>query len=597
MIEIYKERYSNFSRKSEQLAKQLRIVSMLRLVVFIIGIFLIYYFAGINAVSVTITAILFLSAFVFLVRYHSKKHRYKKHIDNLKEINHKEIKALEGDFRVFENGNQFLEPDHPYTADLDIFGEGSLFQFINRTATLIGRNKIAQWLRISLKDKEEILSRQEAVKDLKDKLDWRQNFRALGYGIDEKETDEKEILDWVKEDENFNHWIFLVILLVVPPLNIIFLVLHIVDIIPFSAFLLYLILPVVITLINLRKVNAQHMRLSKKSKILNKYASLLKEVEIEEFGSPMLKYLKESLRIDSKNASESIKKLSKILNALDSRLNMIAGVVLNYLFMWDLLQTKRLELWRRKYRTKIEDWLNVIAVVDALCCYSNFFFNDPECCFPGINKSGNILKAKNAGHPIIDKTNRVDNDIFIDKAGQFLIITGANMAGKSTYLRTIGINMVMAMAGMPVCATSFQFIPIDLFTSMRTKDSLYKNESYFYAELRRMKMIIDKLKEEEPLLVILDEVLKGTNSKDKLTGSKALIAQFVQLNAAGVIATHDLLLGEMINEFPENIKNYCFEVDIKDNKLYFDYKLRPGISQNLNATFLMQKMGITVIED
>ena len=592
--EIYKKRYNQFKEVSDNIYKQLRIISLSRLVVFLIGVFLIYYFARIDALAVSVTAVIFFSLFIFLVRLHINKIRKKKHIDHLLDINQREIMALNGDFVDFESGKEFLFPDHPFASDLDIFGVGSLFQFINRTATLSGRNLLASWLNLPLKDKTKIVQRQEGVKDLKDKLDWRQNFRAIGYEINEKPNDKEEIIEWSKEPEQFNHWIYNLILYIVPALNILLLVMFILGNITLGLFLLYLVLPFGIILMNLPKVNAQHNRLSRKSKIFNKYSDILKEIENEDFKSNLLIEMKASLKGTHTNSSGNIKKLSKILNALDSRLNMIAGVLLNYLLMWDLLQVKRLEKWKRKYKYHIEIWLDVIEQIDALASFANFYFNQPDNCLPEVIDRGNIINAKDAGHPIINENERVNNDILMDKAGQFLIITGANMAGKSTYLRTLGLNFVMAMAGMPVCASSYKFIPIDIFTSMRTRDSLYKNESYFYAELRRLKMIIDRLEEPESLLVILDEVLKGTNSKDKLTGSKALISQFIKLNAVGVIATHDLLLGEMIKIFPDNIKNYCFEVDIKDDQLYFDYKLRTGISQNLNATFLMKKMGITM---
>ena len=203
-----------------------------------------------------------------------------------------------------------------------------------------------------------------------------------------------------------------------------------------------------------------------------------------------------------------------------------------------------------------------------------------------------MMDAIELGHPLLDPSTRIDNDMNLAKPGEFLIITGANMAGKSTFLRTVGVNLILAMNGAVTCAKSFKFAPIEMLTSVRATDSLQDHESYFYAELKRLKMLIDKLKEGKPIFIIVDEMLRGTNSRDKQEGSRQFIMQLMELKGVGMIATHDLSLGTLQDEFPDYAKNKRFEVDITDGHLSFDYKLRDGISQNLNATFLMKKMGI-----
>ncbi len=225
--------------------------------------------------------------------------------------------------------------------------------------------------------------------------------------------------------------------------------------------------------------------------------------------------------------------------------------------------------------------------------FSNYHYNNPDTVFPEFQSGNFSLSAINMGHPLIKSTARVNNDIVINE-GEFLVITGANMAGKSTFLRTIVVNMILGMCGAPVCAEQFSFIPIQIFTSIRTNDSLHKNESYFYSELKRLKRVIDELKSGNNLFVVLDEILKGTNSKDKHAGSEALLKQFITLKTSGIVATHDVALGKLEESFPENIKNKCFEVDINGSQLSFDYKIRDGISKNMNATILMREMGITV---
>jgi DNA mismatch repair ATPase MutS len=292
-------------------------------------------------------------------------------------------------------------------------------------------------------------------------------------------------------------------------------------------------------------------------------------------------------------ASRSIKSLSAILTALDNRLNFVSWALLNGLFIWDILHMVRLESWQKKHSNDVQQWFEVTGEIDVLNCFASFRFNRPDTIFPLITEGSFQVDAKEAGHPLIDPEKRVDNAIRI-REGEFILITGANMAGKSTYLRTIGVNFVLAMAGAPVCADSFSFTPTRIFTSIRTADSLQENESYFYAELKRLKSIIDALKEGDKLFIILDEILKGTNSTDKHAGSEALLKQFLSFKTTGIVATHDVSLGVLQEKYPDNIRNHCFEVDIQGNQLFFDYKLRNGISKNMNATILMREMGITI---
>ena len=327
--------------------------------------------------------------------------------------------------------------------------------------------------------------------------------------------------------------------------------------------------------------------------MLEKYANLLYEVETMNFQSEKLNKLQEALSMKDLPAGKCIKTLRAILTALDNRLNFVSWAVLNGLLLWDILQMIRLEKWQQLYKDKVNDWFDVIVELDVLISFGNYGFNHPLAVYPVISEEKLAITAKELGHPLISEKERVNNDFEI-RQGEFMIITGANMAGKSTYLRTIGVNLILAMCGAPVIAAEFYFKPVDLCTSIRTTDSLLKNESYFYAELKRLRMIIEVLRSGKEIFIILDEILKGTNSKDKHKGSEALLKQFVSLNATGIVATHDVSLGFLADAFPDHIKTRCFEVDIHGNELSFDYKLRDGISKNMNATLLMKKMGITI---
>ena len=336
----------------------------------------------------------------------------------------------------------------------------------------------------------------------------------------------------------------------------------------------------------------------------------------------LLKSIKEEIGGEQRKASLSISRLSKLMNELDQRNNMFMYVILNGLFFWELRQIMRIEAWKEQYAGELPQWLDALGQMDALNSLATFAYNHPAYAYPTLldkadmaaskagissdarkagaaNTGSNarfILRAKALGHPLMHRDRCVRNDIDMEKRPFFIIITGANMAGKSTYLRTIGVNYLLACTGMPVCAEEMEVYPARLITSLRTSDSLTDNESYFFAELKRLKLIIDKLQAGEELFIILDEILKGTNSMDKQKGSFALIKQFMALEADGIIATHDLLLGTLIDLFPENIRNFRFEADITDNELTFSYRLRPGVAQNMNACFLMKKMGIAVTD-
>ena len=237
----------------------------------------------------------------------------------------------------------------------------------------------------------------------------------------------------------------------------------------------------------------------------------------------------------------------------------------------------------------MSDWFEVVSFFDAYNSLGNFAFNHPKGVFPEIIKNGPVINATQLGHPLLNKTKRVDSDLLIDNE-QFFIVTGANMAGKSTFLRTVSLHIVMANVGLPVCAKSSQYFPVKLITSMRTNDSLSEESSYFFSELKRLKYIVDAIKK-EPYFIVLDEILKGTNSTDKAIGSKKFVEKLVASKATGIIATHDLSLCEIEKELNE-VKNYFFDAEIINDELYFDYTLKQGVCKNMNASFLLKKMDI-----
>ncbi len=591
---IYNKLLEGYSRKLEKTKRKARMISFLRLAVFLGSAFLIYLFAGSGSMT-NLYLVIFIGtiAFLVLIKIHSKALYRQRILEAFIKINKDELRFMSGDFGHFENGKEFIDHSHPYSYDIDIFGEGSLFQFLDRTATSIGKPKLADRLKNPFMDIGEIRKNQQTINKLREELDWRQNFHAIALSGKENEPDKKRILDWVKTPASFQNPILKLLVLIVPILTIGMLVLFSADIIEEKQLLLYFLLPLGISGSFSKKINKRHMEVSRTSAMLGKYGKLLYEIETAGFSTDIFSGFKDSLKTGGASSSVEIKRLSSILSALDNRLNFVSWALFNGFMLWDILQMLRLEHWQAKHQDRLETWFDIIAETEVLNSLANFSFNNPEAEFPQVQNPDYIFKAEELGHPLIPKNARVDNKVEIKSTG-FSIITGANMAGKSTYLRTIGVNLILGMIGAPVCVKGVAISPIQLYTSIRTDDSLQKNESYFYSELKRLKAIIDELKRGTKLFIILDEILRGTNSKDKHAGSEALLKQLIDLKATGIIATHDVALGILEKSFPDHIKNSCFEVDIDGSELSFDYKLRDGVSKNMNATVLMREMGITV---
>jgi len=357
---------------------------------------------------------------------------------------------------------------------------------------------------------------------------------------------------------------------------------------PFPA-ILWMMLGLLITGKYLKKISALSSNSDKVKDTFKQYSLLLNQIENEVFSSERLKEKQLQITSEGKKASVIFNEFSKMLDALDSRNNLLFAILGNGFLLWDIKQSYRIEQWIQKYNSKVEDWFDVISFFDAYNSLGNFGFNHPDYVFPEIIKSEIAIKTENLGHPLLNKEKRVDNNIAINHQ-QFFIVTGANMAGKSTFLRTVSLHIVMANMGLPICATKSIYSPVKLITSMRTSDSLTDDSSYFFSELTRLKFIVEAI-QEEPYFIILDEILKGTNSTDKAIGSRKFVQKLVNSKATGIIATHDLSLCEIENELTA-IKNYYFDAEIIDDELYFDYTFKEGVCKNMNASFLLKKMEI-----
>jgi len=585
LVEFYHQRKLNFSAYLQETRQEINKISNFRLLT--AATFLILFYFAFQNQSLFFVLPIPIVLFAWLMQRHSKAFTRKIHFENLVAINDGEAKAQQGDFASFYSGQTFIDPKHAYAHDLDLFGDGSLFQYMNRANTLAGRKQFAQRLKEPLTTASEIQTCQRSAKELSEKTNFRQDFQASGMEIAELDTDRAQLVEWLSHPKVLQSGIYRPLLMIVPPLT----VLGILVSIFFPAFQSVAILLILFQWgflgFHFKKITAFHAYISNKKNILEKYSVLLHQVQGEKFSSPQL--------LDfSKRAAEAhahVEKLASLVSALDARLNFMTSFVVNSLLLYDLQCVYRLEQWKDLHAPKLESWIDLLAEVEVLASIGTFSFNHSDFSNPAIHETLEIT-ATELGHPLIRKHERIANPVTLTAQEQVWIVTGANMAGKSTFLRTLGINVVLALMGAPVCARDFKTPILGLRSGMRTADSLKDHESYFYAELNRLKSIIDELRKDVPLLILLDEILKGTNSNDKQSGSIALVKQLLPHPCLVVIATHDLVLGDLEKEYPNRIKNYCFEATIENDQLSFDYKLKPGLAQKMNATFLMRKMGI-----
>ncbi len=589
---VYQEYLNKYTEQSNIIKKRLKQISLLRSLSFL-AIFVTFYILFDNSwILSTLSAFIFLSIFLFLVRIYINKANQFEFAKKLASINKNELEAINGNYSHFNDGKEFINKDHDFTFDLDIFGEGSLFQFLNRSAILIGVKKLAQKLFNPILDHSVIKKNQEAITDLAGKLEWRQKFIAYGNMSDKYNSELDKLDEWLNSPSFFRNkqnMFFLVSFLSF--ITILLLALVSLKLISNAFIVTTIFYQLSFYTFFFKRINLYHAQISKYSKILDKYAQLLNHIESQQWNAELIKTKVEILK-NGQRSSIEIKKLASLVGTLDSRLNFLLGFLLNWILLWDLQCIIKLENWKQKNKENITSWFDILAEIDALQSLSNFKYNHPAFTIPEIKTSKFIFSSENLGHPLIHEKERVCNNFSMIDSPKFSIITGANMAGKSTFLRTIGVNLVLAMCGAPVCALKFVFTPIKVFSSMRTDDSLQRHRSYFFAELERLKTIFEKVNNGEKLFLILDEILKGTNSKDKEKGSKAFMKKLMKYDSNGIIATHDLSLGELETKFPENINNLCFEVKINEKELDFDYKLYHGITKNLNASYLMNKMGI-----
>ena len=581
----YSQRLKTLLEEKTIVSRKLLAFSMWRLLVFVLLILVIYFRFG-DWRLIGFSSLIALFLFVFLVlRFNSLQYQ-KNTLKALIRLNEMELDVLDRKFSQLPTGSEYEQETHHFARDIDLFGQGSFFQYANRAALKEGREMLSRWLLSNHTD--QIKQKQLAVQELRDMPEWRQDFTATA-SLLQTEVDPDELTHWLQLYKPFLGKRFRIIPLAFSLLSIALIVAYFLGQLSGWSIVFWLFAGLGLTGVYLKKINSLAVSASKVLNTFQQYHKLIDLLESASFRSELLARKQAIYKQEKESVSQLVRKFADILHAFDQRNNMIFGFLGNGFLLWDLYQSYRIQSWIQQYGAKVGAWFDVLSYFDASISLGTFAFNHPAYTFPEFSSDKILIAAKDAGHPLLEKSRLVTNNFRIGEE-EFHIITGANMAGKSTFLRTVSLLIVMANLGLPVCASAMVYKPVRLITSMRTADSLSRHESYFFSELKRLKFIVDEIGQ-DPYFIILDEILKGTNSTDKAQGSRKFLERLLISKSAGLIATHDLSLCDAAAA-NEQVSNYYFDANIVEGELYFDYQLKPGICQNMNASFLLKKMRI-----
>jgi DNA mismatch repair ATPase MutS len=597
--EFYQARLLEIDYELSSLKQKLFYLAWLRGIVFFIFAFSAWViFKSSGSYWAIGLSLFFLGAFLFLIQKNEYLSRILFDLQNAKKLNSNELSALNNNFDAYDKGQEYIQTEHDYAYDMDVFGEKSLYQILIRCFTKPGKQKLAHYLKNIFVDQAEIVLRQNAASELSKLGKWREKFGVLALRKEDITTDYSSFSgNFFHAEKNtakngkFGTLYWKISAYTLSIASILLLILSLFGSIPSIGYFYYTLLILGIISTQLKYINFVHKQTESLHKTMQKYALIIQHIEETDFESEYIKELQNRLITHQTKASTALKQYASYLKMLDNRLNFLFAILSNAILLWDIHLVRKVEHWNQIYGENLTQWIDVIAEFEYLNSIAAFSFNHPEYCIPQFSPNYSFY-AQNLGHMAIPQEKCITNDFIITENLRTFIITGANMAGKSTFLRTFGTNLILAQIGAVVFASEFIFKPIRLITSIRISDSLTENESYFYAELKRLKYIVEEALKEPPVLIIIDEMLRGTNSGDKHKGSEGLLKRLTTTNNFCMLATHDVALGSLEHIFSEKLKNICFEAEIRENELYFDYKLRNGVSKNLNATFLMQKMNI-----
>lgn len=580
------------------LKKQITLLSVARLASFALEIGLFVTFVSVEDTfwqySLGFSLILPIVLFMAIVKKQSEEEALLAFHKNLLWVIQNELANLERGDNGYDNGAQFIDGAHSFSSDLDVFGENSLFKCVNRISTITGMNTLASWMKEPAFEIE-IEERQAAVKELAFKTKESFTFRALmrSQKLGALENIVKKVKDKLPAEIQFADSAFLrTIVKVVPFLTFGLLALSIFVNPQLGYVLVGLgLVNLVVTYTFLKSVQKVHEGFSGFASSLSDFGQAIHWTEDNSWKSTYLRSFFEGNE-QSDKVSNQMKELADIITKFDARLNMIMNVVLNVFFLWDLKCSVLLSKWFKAHSSTIVYGLERLPKFEVMISLSTLHYNRPNWSFPKIKKEF-CIDTVALGHPLIEESVLVRNNYSMAKPSVD-IITGSNMAGKSTFLRALGANMVLAYIGGPVCASSMLVSRLNLLTYMRIIDALDTNTSTFKAELNRLKMILNSIKENPDSIVLIDEMLRGTNSGDKFQGSKAFILKMKDSKIPTLFATHDLQLSELENDLQDQIRNYHFDILITENEMRFDYLLKDGPCIVFNAKILLKEIGLSV---
>ena len=594
-LSFYKEEISKKSEEIKSLNNMINIISTIRLVIVLLTIGSGYYFYKKEQILLLISSVIIgFLIFTVIAIFHNKKIKRKKECEIYININKRGINRINGTFKEQEDkGEEFLDDKHAFSSDLDVFGRNSLFQMINSTKTKFGRIKLSEIISLkSIPKKSEIVARQEAIKELGDKVNWRQELEVKSTFKKSGLKDINELIEWASCKKEIKP-----LLKVVPYIFIaitvasIFLV--VLGILPITYIILVFMINYLVVKVLTKDLAEIISLFSNHKKDIEAYTNILGLIENEEFKSDLLRELQKRLKSENTSAVKEMRALKSLVDWLGDSSSNAYYLLLNVTILSDTFILRNLEAWRNSNGENLKNWLEIMGEFEALSSISNLAFDFDSWCFPEICNEDKV-EGINLAHPMLGEK-AVSNSFILDSKNgisrKVALITGSNMSGKSTFLRTIGVNLLLSYIGAPVCAKKFSCSIFSIYTCMRTKDNLEESISSFYAEILRIKILIEAAKNGEKVFFLLDEIFKGTNSRDRHEGAKVLINQLVGNGAMGLVSTHDLELCDL-EESRNWLKNYNFQEYYEDNKIKFDYKLREGRSKTQNAVHLMKIAGI-----
>jgi len=603
MFETQEQIKKEYIRKIDEAAKQMTAtkklidkLSIIRIALFMTEI--LFFVLLLNSaddgwrVFIQVLMITPVLGFVFIVRRQSKLDKKLALEKKLLWVYQNEQNILDGSENGYDNGNRFESELHPYTADLDIFGNSSLFALINRCSTKTGNEALAASFANS-KTVDEINLRQEAVREMAAITDQTFVFRAnlLGHETGKIELIKAHLSTKLSEQLSFIKNSFLSFYVSMVPFLMLFLLIGGLFIggIFWKLFAFFFFAHIGFNSFFSKKIDLVFYSFSGSSNLLNEYSRAIEWTENQTWKSTYIFNLVKQNSVVSKE----IKHLSNIIQNFDSRLNLMIGSLLNALLLWDFRCCIQLEKWLRNASKNVVSSLDNLGYIEEIISLSTLSYNAPQWHFPQIENSF-TLSATAVGHPLIQESLRIVNNFALKNKPTVDVITGSNMAGKSTFLRTVGVNMILAYAGAPVCASEMKLSVFAINTYMRIKDSLNESTSTFKAELNRLKMILTNVSQHENTFVLIDEMLRGTNSRDKYLGSKVFIEKLLELKRPALFATHDLQLADMQHEHKTTLRNFHFDISIINDEMMFDYKLKNGPCATFNAGILLKEIGLAL---